>query len=278
VTIWRGGSLPDQFPAAHSPATRPANLIHADGSCRRGATFWRRNPSWMGANSLRPAMTGAGRCFSPGAGRRAVLCDMYRKVIEHPDYLACRRERKHTDYRERKAMGRHLAPVSTQRRTGTPPNHAEGGSPVESIAMIGTGSPWQRPQRSAALIERPDPSQLTRFAAEFEHCKTPAARPHFCKRRKRFAASAGSMTESKLRSLLAAGQRAADPRYARWRCRCGPSRSGTISTRAHRWWTSLAEDADPPSAFEFALGRAMGGPKPEVFRLLLVRGGGKGGG
>ena len=105
VWIWKGGALPEKFDGSALACDPTANLIHADRLIPRGATFAAEpllaNEELLASRDdwFRPVFLTGGR---DGA---LYVCDMYRKVIEHPDYLP-EEIRKHTDFDFGKAMGR----------------------------------------------------------------------------------------------------------------------------------------------------------------------------
>lgn len=105
VHIWRGGALPAIFDGSAIACDPTGNLIHADKLTPRGASF-SAEPLLAGHEMLassddwfRPVFLARG---NDGA---LYVADMYRKVIEHPDYLP-EEVRKHTDFESGKTMGR----------------------------------------------------------------------------------------------------------------------------------------------------------------------------
>ncbi|MGB8170814.1 MAG: PVC-type heme-binding CxxCH protein [Chthoniobacteraceae bacterium] len=105
VTIWRGGALPERYDGTVLSCDPTGNLVHCDRLMPNGATFsavpllekhelFASKDDWC-----RPVFVARG---PDGA---LYVCDMYRKVIEHPDYLP-EEVRKHTDFESGRAMGR----------------------------------------------------------------------------------------------------------------------------------------------------------------------------
>jgi len=106
VKVWQGKSLltPECATAVFS-CDPTGNLIHADRLTAKGATFV-ASPLYMGREFLasrddwfRPVF------LAKGPEGAMYIADMYRKVIEHPDYLP-EEVRKHTDFETGKTMGR----------------------------------------------------------------------------------------------------------------------------------------------------------------------------
>ena len=105
ITIWRGGALPDAYRGCALTCDPTGNLIHADKLTPRGATF-AATAMFDGKEFLasrddwfRPVF------LASGPDGALYVADMYRKVIEHPDYLP-EEIRKRTDFETGKAMGR----------------------------------------------------------------------------------------------------------------------------------------------------------------------------
>ena len=106
VKVWQGKSLltPECVGAVFS-CDPTGNLIHADRLVAKGATF-AASPLYQGREFLasrddwfRPVF------LTKGPEGAMYIADMYRKVIEHPDYLP-EEVRKHTDFETGKTMGR----------------------------------------------------------------------------------------------------------------------------------------------------------------------------
>lgn len=106
VKVWQGKSLlaPECSSAVFS-CDPTGNLIHADRLTAKGATF-AASPLYPGREFLasrddwfRPVF------LAKGPEGAMYIADMYRKVIEHPDYLP-EEVRKHTDFETGKTMGR----------------------------------------------------------------------------------------------------------------------------------------------------------------------------
>ena len=105
VLVWRGGALPERYEGTVFSCDPTGNLVHVDQLVPNGATFT-ATPLLKGREVLasrddwfRPVYTARG---PEGA---LYIADMYRKVIEHPDYLP-EEVRKHADFESGRAMGR----------------------------------------------------------------------------------------------------------------------------------------------------------------------------
>ncbi|MHA3771245.1 PVC-type heme-binding CxxCH protein [Verrucomicrobiota bacterium sgz303538] len=142
VTIWRGGALPESYVGCAFSCDPTGNLVHVDRLEPRGATF--------AATSLlkeREFLASRDDWFRPvfvtsGPDGALYVCDMYRKVIEHPDYLP-EEVRKHTDFEAGKDLGR----IWRVSRKGTHAQRAtfEGGeSPQELFTKLASDNGWER--------------------------------------------------------------------------------------------------------------------------------------
>lgn len=105
VMVYRSAGLPERYRGGVFSCDPTANLVHFDALEPHGATFaarriaretefLRSSDGWF-----RPVFLAAG---PEGA---LYVADMYRKTIEHPDYLPVE-IRKHTDFESGKGMGR----------------------------------------------------------------------------------------------------------------------------------------------------------------------------
>ncbi len=105
VRIWRGGALPEMFNGCAFSCEPTGNLVHADKLIPRGATFAamplleKRELFASSDDWCRPVF------LTRGPEGALYVCDMYRKIIEHPDYLP-EEIRKHTDFESGKKHGR----------------------------------------------------------------------------------------------------------------------------------------------------------------------------
>jgi putative membrane-bound dehydrogenase-like protein len=106
VKVWQGKSLLTPECANTILSCDPTgNLIHADRLAPKGATF-AATPAFAG----RELLASRDDWFRPvylakGPEGALYIADMYRKVIEHPDYLP-EEVRKHTDFESGKNLGR----------------------------------------------------------------------------------------------------------------------------------------------------------------------------
>jgi putative membrane-bound dehydrogenase-like protein len=153
ITIWRGGALPARYDGAALACDPTGNLVHADKLVPRGATFSaealleKRELFASSDDWCRPVF------LTRGPDGALYLADMYRKTIEHPDYLP-EEVRKHTDLESGKDMGRIWRVLAKERREVSPlPGYRD---EFAEIAKVITD-----PAAVARLAGDPDPR--TRF-------------------------------------------------------------------------------------------------------------------
>ncbi|MCY2968523.1 MAG: dehydrogenase, partial [Planctomycetota bacterium] len=105
VTVFRGDSLPPGYQGGIFSCDPTGNLVHFDRLEPNGATFAARR-----ARDGQEFLASTDNWFRPvylahGPDGALYVCDMYRKTIEHPDYLPVE-VRKHTDFNSGKDKGR----------------------------------------------------------------------------------------------------------------------------------------------------------------------------
>jgi len=140
IHIWRGGALPEAYRGCAFTCDPTANLVHVDKLVPRGATF-SAEPLLEGREFLasrddwfRPVF------LASGPDGALYIADMYRKVIEHPDYLP-EEVRKRTDFESGKEMGR----IWRVKSVAAPVPKAPAFSSTDELAKtMAQGSGWER--------------------------------------------------------------------------------------------------------------------------------------
>jgi putative membrane-bound dehydrogenase-like protein len=150
VKVWQGKSLLTPECANTVLSCDPTgNLIHADRLTPKGATF-----AATPAFSNRELLASRDDWFRPvylakGPEGALYIADMYRKVIEHPDYLP-EEVRKHTDFESGKNLGRiwrvraEKTPNQQPQKSLTNPRvgfrqiieHGDDASPAATLALV----------------------------------------------------------------------------------------------------------------------------------------------
>jgi putative membrane-bound dehydrogenase-like protein len=105
VHVWRGGSLPERYDGHVFSCDPTANVVHLDRLESAGGTFsatpFFEKKEFLASRDdwFRPVF------LSEGPDGALYICDMRRKVIEHPEYLP-EEVRKRTDFETGKSLGR----------------------------------------------------------------------------------------------------------------------------------------------------------------------------
>jgi len=130
------------------------NLVHRDTLVPAGATFIARRSSekveFLASNDdwFRPVF------LTTGPDGAIYICDMYRKTIEHPDYLPDE-VRKHTDFESGKGKGRiyRVTRIDAER----PKKIALTDAPTRELCReLANPNAWWRQTAQRLLIERQD--------------------------------------------------------------------------------------------------------------------------
>lgn len=156
VTIYRGHALPAEYQGCAFTCDPTGNLVHYDRLEPRGATFAakrvREGTEFLASkdNLFRP-------CFlANGPDGALYLCDMYRKTIEHPEYLPVE-VRKRSDFESGKGMGR-IWRVTGARASkfARLPASLSSGSSREWLKELDAADGWRRDTAFRRLVETRD--------------------------------------------------------------------------------------------------------------------------
>ncbi|HND52698.1 MAG TPA: c-type cytochrome, partial [Pirellulaceae bacterium] len=180
VTVWRGSSLPERYKGGAFSCDPTGNLVHFDSLEQRGATFaakrigektefLRSSDNWF-----RPVF------IANGPEGALYVCDMYRKTIEHPDYLPVE-VRKHTDFTSGKNMGRiwrvvrddlPRAQLAAARKVDL-----STATTVQLVAALKNENGWRRDTAFRLLLARRDAAAIPALAELLVASDVPAATP-----------------------------------------------------------------------------------------------------
>ena len=156
VHIYRGTQLPREYRGAAFSCDPTGNLVRADRLEKTGGTFAARR-----IHEQTEALRSRDNWFRPvfiadGPDGALYIADMYRKVIEHPQYLP-EEVRKHTDF----ASGNDKGRIWRLRGPAKLPPRANPVSEAglkELVALLDSSIPWERDTALRLLIERKDKS------------------------------------------------------------------------------------------------------------------------
>ncbi len=160
LLIYGGDALPEDFQGNAFACDPTGNLVHRDKLVSRGATF-----------TARPARAGREMLASPDNWFRPVylatgpdgalyVCDMYRKTIEHPDYLP-EEIRKRTDFQSGRGMGR-IYRITAAKAERAPARAFDltRSSAAELCELLSSKNSWWRLTAQRLLLERGDRSAI----------------------------------------------------------------------------------------------------------------------
>ena len=177
VTIYNGTALPDSYRGNSFTCEPAGNLVHHDILVTNGATFVAKR-----AYPTNEFLASPDNWFRPvnlavGPDGALYVCDMYRKTIEHPDYLP-EATRKVTDFESGKGMGRIYRIVAEKSEAGRRKFDLSNASVKELCAELENPNIWWRTTAQRLLLERPDQQAVPFLAELVKHGKTPEARAH----------------------------------------------------------------------------------------------------
>ena len=173
VTVFRGGGLPDPYLGGVFSCDPTGNLVHFDRLIPKGATF-----SAVRARDGIEFLASTDNWFRPvflvhGPLGGLYVCDMYRKTIEHPDYLPAE-IRKRTDFEGGKTMGRIWRVVDAAKPrepslvSGKRGLYLSNASILVLCNMLRHPDGWWRDTAHRLLLEHHDPhaAQMLRWLAQ----------------------------------------------------------------------------------------------------------------
>ena len=163
VTVFRGTGLPEAYRGGVFSCDPTGNLVHFDRLEPRGATFSARRAregvEFLASrdNWFRPVFLGQG---PDGA---LYVCDMYRKTIEHPDYLP-EEVRKRTDFESGKNMGRIWRVIRDDARPEEMRRRRQTDLARKSVSqlcdVLRDPDGWWRDTAHRLLLKRHDPAAI----------------------------------------------------------------------------------------------------------------------
>ena len=156
VLIYRGNALPTNYYGNAFACDPAGNLVHRDILTPFGATFSARAAT-PGREFLASSDDWCRPVFlANGPDGALYICDMYRKTIEHPQYLP-EEIRKRTDFDSGRGMGR----IYRVRKVGTRQKTARFETSTKALCQNLTHTnAWQRETAQRLLVERKDSAAI----------------------------------------------------------------------------------------------------------------------
>jgi len=151
IHVYRGDALPAEYFGCAFSCDPTGNLVHYDRLEPAGATFAARRVR-DGVEFLRSPDSWFRPVFlATGPAGALYVCDMYRKSIEHPEYLP-EEVRKRTDFASGKGMGRVWKVQSSKLKAQTPKFAAD--STEALLRELNSPNGWRRDTAFRLLVER----------------------------------------------------------------------------------------------------------------------------
>lgn len=178
VTIYDGTALPEKYRGNSFTCEPVGNLVHHDVLSPSNETFVASR-----AYEDREFIASPDNWFRPvnlavGPDGALYLCDMYRKTIEHPEYLP-EATRKITDFESGKDKGRiyRISAANENFKTIRKPNLGKASS-KELCAELNNPNRWWRMTAHRLLLERQDKSAAPILKSLVNNAKNPETRVH----------------------------------------------------------------------------------------------------
>ena len=157
ISLWRGGALPAAFANSAFICEPAQNLVQRQVLTPDGPTF-KSAPATPGREFLASADTWFRPVFSAtGPDGALYICDMYRKVIDHPQYLP-EFIRGTLDYEAGKNMGRiwRVVPANLKSEISNFKSALATAGTEELVAKLNDANGWVRSTAFRLLTERAD--------------------------------------------------------------------------------------------------------------------------
>ncbi len=182
VTIYNGTALPDEYRGNSFTCEPAGNLVHRDVLVPDGVTFVAKR-----AYPTNEFLASPDNWFRPvnlavGPDGALYVCDMYRKTIEHPEYLP-EATRKVTDFESGRGMGRIYRVVADKPVIGDMkfvPKKIDLGKYSAKQLCVELENPnlWWRMTAQRLLLERQDKKAWPYLRKLAQKGQSPEARVH----------------------------------------------------------------------------------------------------
>lgn len=177
VFVYRGDLLPEEYRGCAFTCDPTGNLIHREVLRPDGASF-RSRPGRKGVEFLATPDDWCRPVFlSYGPDGAMYVVDMYRAVIEHPEYMPPEL-RKRPDLTLGKDKGRIWRIVPEKPRGKSVRPKLSKASSAELVALLEHRNAWWRTTAQRLLLERQDRSALEPLRKLLATSKEPLARVH----------------------------------------------------------------------------------------------------
>jgi putative membrane-bound dehydrogenase-like protein len=198
ITIYDGTALPYNYRGNSFTCEPAGNLVHRDVLSPNGVTFIAKR-----AYPTNEFLASPDNWFRPvnlanGPDGALYVCDMYRKTIEHPEYLPDA-TRKVTDFESGKTMGRiyRIVRESSVQRPKSKVDLSKY-SAKELVAEFNNPNIWWRMTAQRLLLERQDKKAVSYLKSLATKGETPEARVHALRTLEAF----GALNEDEIKRAM----------------------------------------------------------------------------
>ncbi len=183
VEVYRAHTLPKEYCGNIYTCEPTGHLVHREIMKPKGLTF-ESTPAEQGKEFL----ASRDSWFSPvnlaeGPDGALYVVDMYRAVIEHPDWMPAELQHR-PDLMEGNDRGRIYRVVAKEAKYARPPK-LSGMSSSQLVQQLQNPNAWQRETASRLLLQRQDKAIEKPLAEMALHDKSPLARLHALRLRER---------------------------------------------------------------------------------------------
>lgn len=174
IFYYRGAGLPAQYKDNSFTCEPAGNLVHRDVISPTNSTFVARRANdgveFLASpdNWCRPVN------LASGPDGALYICDMYRKTIEHPDYLP-EATRKITDFESGKDKGR-IYRISARTKIKIPQPDLSHATTKQLCETLNHPDAWWRSTAQRLLLEREDPTAVSPLKSLCKSAKMPETR------------------------------------------------------------------------------------------------------
>jgi len=178
LTLYEGTALPEEYRGNSFTCEPAGNLVHRDVLAPDGVTHIAKR-----AYPTNEFLASPDNWFRPvnlanGPDGALYVCDMYRKTIEHPEYLP-EAVRKVTDFESGKTMGRIYRIVSEKKSGRKSMKFDLSKSSTRQLCNeFNNPNLWWRMTAQRLLLERQDPKAVSPLKSLCVSAKTPEAHVH----------------------------------------------------------------------------------------------------
>ncbi len=175
VMIYQGGQLGARYQGGAFTCDPTGNLVHMETLTPKGATFegkpYMDRVEFLASTDdfFRPVS------LSHGPDGALYIVDMYRAVIEHPEFMPPELKNR-PDLAVGRDKGRIWRVVTDRRNIEAVKPRVEPAKLDALVALLGDDDPWHRQAAQRLLLEKNDPALVEPLTKQFDTTKNPHAK------------------------------------------------------------------------------------------------------